>query len=213
MLGSEAITLMKRRLTRNTAATVELDTWIEDELVQAQQRLERLPTLPWFLLTEKSFITITKDEERIIIPANFLRENPDDDMQVFDTDADDWTELRKGTIDAMRIKFPDEAGGRPREYDYAGQYFRMRPIPNLTTYQLYMTYFRRDATFTVGVENDWLKHFPDLLISEAGIPLAIGLRNDAAKALFEGLRTIELKRLDDDMVAREMANYDPNPED
>lgn len=214
MLGSEAIVLMKQRLTRSTAASTALDTWIENEFKAAQIRIEgNLTIIPWFLLEERSYSSVTAGEERVSLPSDFLRENDDDDMQIFDTAEGNWSEMRKSTMDAMRVRFPDELEGRPQWYDYAGTYFRVRPIPDLTTYRLYMTYYKQDIVFATGSENEWLKYYPDLLIAEAGIPVAIGIRNDAALTLFREMRAAELSRLTIDTEAREQANADPNPVD
>jgi len=214
MLGSEVITMMKQRLNRSTSASTSFETWILDELKRAQDRLETDPELPSILLSERSFIDITISEERVVLPTDFLRENEEDDMQVFETVAADFTEITKSDMDEMRVKYPDEETGRPRVYTFMGKYFRLRPVPEKATYRLYMTYFQKDAVLTSGgAANEWSANYPDLLMSEAGIILATTLKNQGALTMFTGLRGTERIRLINNETAKQMANYQPTPED
>jgi hypothetical protein len=213
MLGSQAVNLLKQRLGRGVNASSAFDTWMQDELTAAQTRLETLPTLPWFLLSERAYIDLSAGEERVVLPSDFLRENEDDDMQIEETVTASYTELRKTHIDQLRVRYPDEETGLPKQYSFQGAYFRIRPVPDLSTYRLWMTYFQKDTAFSTGAENNWLKHYPDLLIAEAGIPLATTLQNATALSLFQNTRTEQVGILTTNEIAKTMANFDPNPED
>jgi hypothetical protein len=214
MLGSEAITTCKQRLTRNTAAGTNLDTWILDEMKAAQTRLEHADVLPWFLIAERSYEEITSGEERVLVPNDFLMEVDDEEMQVEDTASGTFTELGgKWLYDELKRRYPDEEEGDPVRYALLGQYFRLRPIPKKTTLRLWMTYFAEDAVIATGADNNLLKHFPDLIIAEAGAIIATATRNELALGLFEKMKVVENVRLAKFTEARSNVNFDPNPED
>lgn len=214
MNGSEAVTTILNRVSRQTNPSTNLSTWIYSELNLAKNRLEAAPELPWFLLTEEAYQSITQGEERIAIPSDFLRETDTDNMQVEDTEAtpSSFYDLRKVQFDDARTRYGDTTG-RPEVYVLSGGYFRVRPIPDKTTYRLWMTYFAKDEDVTQTSAGRWLTYMPDLLIAEAGIVIATALRNDQAAALFTGLRKTEMDRLVRENVAREMVNFQSNPED
>ena len=211
MIGSEAVTLLKQRAQRNTAGTT-LDSWIESELKQAQIRLERGSLLPWFLITERSFEEMTKDDERVMVPSLFLREVDTEMMQVEDT-ANSGTrhDVNKRLYENIRTRYPAEEKGRPRQYALVGEYFRCRPIPDIATYILWMVYYEEDEVFDLTKENLWLKYFPDLLIAEAGMIVAGGIQNPSA-AIFANMQATEIARMKTDNTARAEMNADPNPE-
>lgn len=212
MIGQQAVDLLKARVQRATNASSAFTARVETEFSLAQQRLERFEELPWFLLRERSYLQLTLGEERAILPDGFLRENEDDDLQVFDLDDSSWHTVEKSTLDKMRLRWVDGTLGLPRKYDITGTYFRLKPAPDKATYRLYMTYYGKAAPFTLETENDWLREAPDLLIAEAGIPIAQSIGNDKALALFQSQRTQELDRIGRENTAREQANLDPNPE-
>lgn len=212
MLGSEAVTTLKFRLSRMTAGSTDLETWIYSELNLAQNRLQAAPELPWFLLTEEAYQQVTYNEERVMLPDDFLRETETDNLQIEDTDTGEIVDINKTQYDDARRRYGEDLG-MPKVYVLSGNYYRLRPIPDKSTYRLWMTYFAKAETVTAGVETAWLKYMPDLLMAEAGIILAAGLRNDQAVALFTGIRKTEMNRLIVENVAREMANFQSNPED
>ena len=212
MIGSEALSTLKYRLSRMTAGSADLDTWIYAELNLAQNRLQAAPELPWFLLTEEAYQEVQYGEERVMLPEDFLRETETDNLQIEDTETANIVDITKTQYDDARRRYGEDLG-MPQVYVLSGNYYRLRPIPDKTTYRLWMTYFAKAETVTSAVESSWLKYMPDLLMAEAGIIIAAGLRNEQALALFSGIRKTELNRLVVENVAREMANYQSNPED
>lgn len=213
MIGSAALQILKQRLGRGTNASSQFESWMLGELVAAQTRLEKLPETPSFLLTERSYIDVTEGEERVILPSDFLKENEDDDMQIEETTNATFTNLKKDSLDRMRRLYPTPGTGLPQTYCFQGAYFRIRPVPNLATYRMWMTYYATQPAPALEVENIWLRLWPDLLIAEAGIPLATTLRNEVALSLFSNMKIAEIKKLSDDETAKKEENRDPNPED
>jgi len=215
--GQEAVNTLKFRLNRGTNASSAFEAELLAELNNAMRRLENDAELPDILLTERAFIDVENLEPRVVKPQDFLRERDQDDMQIQDTAAttqeDGYNELRKLNMDQARRRYPDEEQGRPQVYSDSGSYFRLRPIPNKTTYRMWMTYFAKDADITLTTENEWLAKYPDLVIAEAGMVLAPVLRNQGAMALFQGMHSTERQRLITNEVAAREANFDPNPED
>lgn len=212
MIGSDAVEMIKRRVSRSISGSDELENWIYLELNAAQNRLEGAPELPWFLLTEEAYQAVTQGEERVLLPADFLRETDTDNLQIEDTETGAIVDLTKVQYDDARRRYGEDLG-IPKVYVLSGAYYRLRPIPDKTTYRLWMTYFAKGGEILATTGNVWLDNMPDLLISEAGIVIATALRNDQAVALFTGLRKTEMNRMVVENVAREMTNFQPNPED
>lgn len=160
-------------------------TEIVTALQNAQVMLEREPTLPWFLQTEVSNISTTKDEERIVIPSDFLREWEEDPLWYFTAgtggDDDAWVALAKEDLAFLRDKYPGSAA--PIAYALDVKYFRLFPTPD-AVYTIKMIYFATDTVLSSNVENDWLKYFPFLMIGVAGGLIAAALRDKEALSTF-----------------------------
>ena len=217
LTGQEAVDTIVRRVHRATSASAGLEADILAELKNAQVRLESAPTLPQFLLSERAFIGLTLNEERAVLPMDFIREHEEDDMQIQDslaaTPASDFSPLKKGHLDTMRRLYKDGTPGRPKRYAQQGKYFRVRPIPDKASYLLWMTYYKKDDVITLIDQNGWLKHFPDLLVSDAGKIIAESVNNQKAVGYFERLYERMATTLVHQVVAQQEANRDPNPED
>ena len=129
MTRDEAVTRIQRTLGFTTANTTE----IRDALQDSQVELERSAELPWFLLSEVASISTVKDEERILLPTDFLREWEDDALWYFngtaDLDADKWVPLTKDDIQFLRGHRPS-TGPPPEAYAIDGLYFRIFPTPD-----------------------------------------------------------------------------------
>ena len=176
----------RARIQQTLAFRSDKETEILAALQDAQVMLERGAELPWFLLSEVASITTTDGEERMALPTDFLREWEDDPLWYFVAgsggDADTWTELAKDDLALLRSKYPGE--GAPVAYALDVKYFRIFPTPD-DTYTLKMMYFKADAVLTTNIENQWLTYFPHLVIGEAGLLLATGLRDKDAIAIFQ----------------------------
>ncbi len=142
----------------------------------AQLELEKMPDLPWFLKQEISSITTTADEERVPVPTDFLREFEEDALYYFDSAAvsdEQWTVLFKESLDFLRDKY--SGSGKPEGYALDGQYFRLFPTPDLSTYTLKMVYYYKDTILTSNVENQWLLYAPRLIIGKAGVDIGAAI--------------------------------------
>lgn len=182
MIRDAAVSRVKRGLGFST----NRDAVIVEALQDAQQTLEQLDDLPWFLKTEVSTISTVSGEERVPIPSDFLRENEDDAMYYFNAsaveDVDKWVELVKDDADLLRKVL--SGTGSPEAYALSGEYFRIFPTPD-DVYPLRMIYFQQDTLLTTNIENLWLKHFPLLLVGEAGADIAQSLHDQGATQRFQ----------------------------
>lgn len=203
MTRSEAVAEMQRVLGFRTDLA---DTCVT-QLILAQDRLERSAILPWFLLSEDSTITTLASEPRIVIPSDFLRECEDDALWRYNPEAESgeeqWTKLVKDDLDYLREVYPDT--GKPTHYALSGGYFWLLPTPD-DIYTIRQRYFAKGASLATDIENSWLKYAPELLIGEAGLPLAASLRDADAATEFGRKRTEGNARLVIDETARAMAN-------
>ncbi len=179
MLRDEAVARLQRTLGFRTDKSVELI----DALKDAQVQLEKLPELPWFLLTEVASISTVAEEERVPLPKDFILEWEEDPLWYFNASADDedkWTRLEKDTFATLRKDLP--GAGSPLAYTQDGDYFRIFPTPD-AVYVLKMIYYKTDEVLISNIENFWLKHFPYLVIGEAG-RLIPGFRDKEALKIF-----------------------------
>lgn len=179
------------------------------ELKAAQQDLEKLPDLPWFLKTEVASKSTEADEERVNLPSNFLREQEDGALFYFNStatdDADKWVELVKDFTTEHRKNLPGE--GAPLGYTLDELYFRIFPTPD-AVYLLKMRFFKSDTVLDSNVENEWTKHAPNLLGGIAGQTIAGGLRDSGAMQIFASWEARGLRQLLVDNQAREDANFE-----
>lgn len=205
MIGQAAVDLMKRRMARFGTST-SLDDDILIELNQAQTRLELSPELPWFLLSERSSIGTVANEPRIIVPVDMLREYEEGALWVLDASGTEH-ELKKKFWEDIKSDSRFDTPGLPSRYATVGEYFRLRPVPN-AIYTVRMIYYKRQDAIVVGLENNWLKWVPDLLIAEAGVIVASNyLKNKEAAEMFQNMITVESRRLLVASEAREQANH------
>jgi len=179
----EAVTEIQNTLGFRTDKAAEIVLALQ----RAQTKLEKGAVLPWFLQTEVASETTTKDEERVAIPSDFLREWEDDPLWYFVAgtggDDDTWTELAKEDLAFARDKYP--GSGAPVVYVLDVSYFRIFPTPD-AVYTLKMIYYKTDTLLTTNVTNLWLTHLPYLMVGEAGRLFVPGLRDkDAQKQFLE----------------------------
>lgn len=205
MIGSAAVTLMKRRMARFSSSTT-MDDDVLIELQQAQTRLELSPVLPWFLLSERSFIDTEVNEPRIIVPDDMIREYEEGALWVLDAEGVEH-ELKKRIWDDIKSDPRFDTPARPSRYALVGEYFRLRPVPN-AIYRVRMIFFQQQPIITIGDENKWLKWAPDLVIAEAGVIVASSyIKNKEAEKMFSDMVAKEEVRLAIASEAREHANH------
>lgn len=165
------------RLQRRLGFRTDLEAAIIDELQQAQIEHEEefLASPPWFLLEEISSASTVAGEERLPVPENFLQECEQGTLWVYDSSEDDpWIELPKGFYENLKAYYTTQE--RPKRYSLVGPYFRLHPTPD-KVYTIRLLYYKRDATLTSNIENQWLKYAPGVLMYSAGIAIAAAMRH------------------------------------
>lgn len=197
------------RIQRKLAYRTDLETEIIDALKDAQIKLESMPELPWFLVSEISSTTTVIGEERVPVPSDYIRLTDDDDSEGlfrFDTSisADEpWVPLEKITTAILRSTYQVKRGP-PEVFVEDDQYFRLGPIPD-AVYTLKMIYYYKDAVLATNVENQWLKYAPGYIIGLAGREVAEDTRDAEAIQFFGRMVSEGLKILSDENTARREA--------
>lgn len=150
----------------------------------AQTTLEKNPTKPWFLLSEGSTIRTTVSERRVRVPADFLMEYELGTLEyVPDDTTRDEVDLVKYPREQLQLEYLSTDVGEPAYYSKDGYYFNIWPLPD-DDYLLRMRYYKKGTVLDTNIENEWLLEVPLLLIGEAGMLLAPGLRDANATATF-----------------------------
>ena len=186
MLRSAAVSLIQQQLGFRSDLSSEIIT----NLQHAQTMLEAGPTLPWFLVSEDSYIDTVDGEQRIALPSDFLQETDEAVLRYVPTTLTDGeVDLKKDFFDVLRKNYQDTTTGTteegsPEAYALQGSYFWIFPTPD-DEYRLRMIYYKRDTTLSTDVENGWLKWVPYLLIGKAGGMIASALRDLAAVGTFQ----------------------------
>lgn len=178
MTRDEAVAEIAARLGNRT----ELDAKIILNMGYTQQFiLERLPLLPWFLITEHLYADTTVDEPKLSHPVGFLREVEQGALwrqrdQATPSDAP-WQELEKMPHDKLRSSLGGEiaATGAPNHYSIFGSYWTLGPVPD-AVYRIYTRIYRKDtlpSAFANGMAtNAWLTNEAELVIAETTLRLA-----------------------------------------
>jgi hypothetical protein len=221
MTRDEAIVLLKGRLTRSADTALDASILLEMRFAQ-EQILEKLATLPWFLISDELALVTVASTPTVAVPTNvgavtgrdFLREIEDEPLQIQDTVDGTWSPLVKDDLGAIRTEFGDEPS-TPKKYALVNNNYVLRPIPD-AVYNLKTRVYLRDPRLTTNIENNWLLHAADLLIAETGILIADNyLRDSAAAALFRDAAATARIRLPSTHEARAHAgrNYSMGGDD
>ncbi len=189
MTRDEAVAEIQVQLAFRTTLSSNIITHLQ----MAQQELELAPSLPWFLISEDSYIDTTSSEQRIPVPDDFLDETDEAVLRYVPTtpSADDpEVDLLKDDYDSLRKAYMDTTTGTiqegpPESYAILGNYFRLFPTPD-DVYRLRMIYYKADDLLDTNIENNWLKYVPQLLMGRAGKKIAMGpLRDQVAYGIFD----------------------------
>lgn len=203
MTRDEAVAAIKVQLGFRTNQDAQIVTCLQ----QAQVKLERMATKPWFLLSEKATVSLVIDEPRLAHPTDYLGEYEENGLTYIPADNEDPVALRKDDLDILKAYYK-LTEGPPEAYAVDGAYFRIFPIPD-DEYTMEMYYYQQDTVLSTNVENNWLKYFPFLIMGEAGILIAGGLRDTAAMSIFNSWRKEGMVELYRDNEARKHANTSP----
>jgi len=202
MLRDAAVAIIKGRLGRPNDTTI--DTLIINEMQLAQTQAERDKILPWFLITEISDASTTVNEQRLLVPTNFLREFGEGALWRFNASSDPtWVDLSKEEFDVLRQRYGTEVGD-PVRYALVGKYFRLFPTPD-QVYTMKMLYYAQDVVLSTNIENEWLKEAPGLLISRTGGVIATYLNHPSLIAFKADLLTAQ-----NELVVQETARDEAN---
>ena len=185
MTRDEAVTIIQQQLGFRTDLTASIITTMK----LAQQQLEVGPTLPWFLLSEKSFILTAAEEERVPVPTEFIEEYEESALvYVPDDTTAEHVILGKRDLDTLLKEFSsvnDPAITRePQFYAIRGVYFILFPTPD-DIYRIQMTYYKKGLSLDTNIENVWLKHIPYLLIGKTGGMLPAPIKTDKMMVQFQ----------------------------
>lgn len=200
MIRDLAVELIKQQFGMRRTG----DTVIVQNLVLAQVGLEMMPTKPWFLLSEKSTVVTTINEQRVPIPSDFIMEYNEEGLSYIDADGTEH-DLVKADVDTLKVYFKEEGTGEPAAYALVGDYFRLFPTP-AAAYNIGMIYYQKDATLDTNIENKWLKYVPHLLMGTALSQIATPLRDKAAMEQAKLWIAMGSQILNAHNVARDSAN-------
>lgn len=165
-------------------------------LQEAQRDLSKGKTLPKFLLVEDQSFTLLTGNHSVALPANFARLD-DDNLPHFtniDTFLPTYLDFEPSYSKAVQRVVTLQRPGEPQQTTLAPKLFTLRAstIDFITTadrdYDISWNYYVSDDVLTTNIENLWLEFAPEWLIGEAGYRIALDLRDDTAKALFDDMR-------------------------
>ena len=200
MLRDEAVEQIKFWLN----AAEELEPAILRELKLAQSELEKRALLPWFLVSEVTYIDLTPGEERVPVPGDFLREY-EEEGAIWRQIAGRNFPMRKAQR-GLHFFHPQNLETGPTEFYYSldGGYFRVYPTPVVND-TIGMLYYQQAGALTENVENEWLREAAELLMSKAALKMATVLRNTEARRFLFDLYLEANRVLDLAIIARREA--------
>lgn len=191
MNRSAAVTDIKRGLGfRQTQ-----DTTIIAKLQEAQRELELGNTLPNFLLSYDSPITVTASSAAISLPTRFIRFHDDYELYYITSQGRQVFLPRRNYMEAYQAYIgsgepTDEGSVVLSNSDYplvvvqrgktAGL---LIPTP-LVSFTAYLTCYVGAALLDADIENAWLANAPDVLIGLAGMWCAGIMRDKGAMEVF-----------------------------
>jgi hypothetical protein len=184
---------------------------------QAQEFFEKnwiQRPLPWFLLTERATTSTVGEEERVLIPDDFIEEYEGDGIWLVDENGGEHL-LRKNEADFLRENeqkltayntLTPKTDRLPHSYALTGKYYSLFPKPS-TVYTLKQIYYGKDdALVDSSSENEWMKHAPFVLIGWAGERMAGALRDKDAFTIFRDWKAGAIGSFGNALVERENAN-------
>jgi len=162
MKRAECIKIIASRLGNRTDLNDIIG--LEMDLIQDTALEGTGAFLPWFLESDELTLTATPNTEQITLPEGFLAEIEDHGFYLYDaTQENPYTKLVKSDYDLMRAKYP--VAGTPKEYNLSGNFLILKPTPDAAVTVKFRCYKAAPKT---AAENVWLKHAPDLVVSEVG---------------------------------------------
>jgi hypothetical protein len=211
MTRSEAVTRINDALGFRVAGN-PIEAVAIRRLQEAQRDLEAGKTLPRFLLQEDQTLLLPAGEHALALPTGFIRE--DDDNRLHFTSADTNLPLYLKSmryVDAVLQVTTQQRPDEPQLQTVAPSVYVIRKstVDFITLadqdYTLIWNYYKADDLLTTDIENQWLANAPEWLIGEAGSRLALDLRDEVAKGLFDEMGTKGRAAVFGDILADEDA--------
>lgn len=210
MIRDKAVDLLLGRLGQRNSTV--LKQAIIDEMVFVQETtLEGREELPWFLLSETSSKSTATNEERIVLPSDFLLEWEEGGLYLQETDGTE-TLLEREDWDVLKAEPRLEGAGKPTFYDLVGDYYLLRKTPD-AVYEMKMRYYQKATSLTgvygdsSNIENVWLANASDWLIAETGVIIASQrLQSDKMVQMFMKQSDLARQRVMKKHIARIESN-------
>lgn len=179
MLRDAAVNLIALRLGKRT----DLNDQIIAEMQLVQEVLERGELMPFFLLSEMATTSTTAEDERLVLPGDFLQEFEEGALWYQDED-EQWYPLQRAALEEIKGAFDvDSSTGYPQYYSLMDNYFRLAPVPD-AAYVIKMVYYAQDTVLATNIENNWLKYATEWFITEVGVRVAAYIQNDKMVNVF-----------------------------
>jgi len=200
-----AVSLIAGRLGNRTG----LSASIAAEITAAQEELEQMPELPWFLINKGSLAT---DASPWTIPtafSGFIREVDEQNPLWYQstTDSNRWEPIIKDDYEVLRANSDLDGEGTPQYYAIVGDLLYLFPkLSTVYAFNFEFFYFKKDTVMTLDAdENNWLKNASALLIAKAGLAVARFLRDPEGVKLFTQDYNLHLAQLGARNAARQTA--------
>ena len=193
----------KRRLGRRG---MTITSEFLDEMIAAQERLERGPALPRFL---KKTVTITTAANSPVLtglpPSDFIRVYDDAALTYIDSSGNEKKAARVDMYDQLRMW---RNRGVPTDcvYYFIDTNTNIEINAQPTDVDFTFTYYAKDAA--PNTDNLWTTHQGDLIMAMAGTELAAWLRDDRALQYFTNVAQHERVRMVKQIEADEWGDTD-----
>lgn len=175
----------------------------EFKLVQ-RSILEGAEFKPWFALGEFASAPLTVDDNRLPVPADFLREAEEGALYYIGDNAEH--ALAKRDLDELRRAFKGASKGPPEFYALAGDYFRIFPWPD-KLYRMRLMYYRSQPLCEEPSDtNAWLTYAFDVCVAEVGLKMGSYNVDDKKLKEFAQERSTAWRRLMVEHEARDHTN-------
>jgi hypothetical protein len=220
------------RIANKVGFRTDINSLIIAALQDAQEEIERLDSLPWFLLSENTPFVITPDvpatatPKEFPLPTGFIREvdwrdgnlryqqfqpGPTIFLEKMDLlKAENYffgRRLIRWNVNIEIIETEDTqfTPGTPFVYVLRENTVRIYPGPDKIYNLLWDFYIHDPRVDGANLTNNWLNFAPWLLIGKAGLLVASDLRDNEAVGYFQGIEQRAQTSLLAQMIERERA--------
>lgn len=187
MLRDDAVLRIQNGLGFRTS----LASTIVSRLQEAQDELEKGKSLPRFLMVEDAVLTLVQGTREVVLPPGYLREV--DDGYIWSASLKPPRLIRVPDINsglAILRNIGENDPVPPTVYTILSQTIWFFTVA-AKTYTMEWSFYKSADVLTQNIENAWLADAAGRwwLIGEAGWRIAQDLRDPAATALFDAMRS------------------------